>query len=202
MENNEQTAFWKNPIILATLIASLATVIIAGSNLFQIFVMKGTLNLLQENQKNSKRPFLNLTLSSEYDGQQVIDFINAGRENEKWNCWYFVKNVSENPAYNLEYYHEITENENIDTPKNEEFSDRYSNIIIWSKANLNCGFDPLYRQQVIDIQKNESSFYRHLFVKYNDEFLNNYLYYAKWKLRSYKIGEHPFFIKLEERKIE
>ena len=163
--------------ISATVVSALATLTIAWVYFSQLGVMQDTLNALEESNRVGQMTILQLCVDSTCTSANVkVTVTEEG--GHRWHLPYYVKNISDYPAFGIEYYHGLCTLDSIPIPNDSRFVRRYETSVVLPGQSLNCGWDEILKQQVIDTLKTGKSLYRHFIVKYTDAFRNEYMYYA------------------------
>ncbi len=173
---------WGGKIAIgATVISALATLTIAYVYHSQLGVMQDTLNALKESNRVGHMTILHLCVDSTCTWANVeITVTEEG--GQRWRLPYYVKNISDYPAFGIKYYHGLSTLDSIPIPDDSRFVKRYESSVVLSGKSLNCGHDNILKQQVIDSLKSGKSLYRHFIVKYNDAFRNEYVFYATFSV--------------------
>lgn len=182
---NGRTQNWLTAILAA------GTLILATSSLIQNGMMKRTLDLYQNEIQSRQKPDIYLSISEAPGGLPTIGFDNVGQDKERWELNYYVQNLSDNPVYNLRYYHTLGKTPSFPVPPDSLLSDLWSDNIFMPNEIGRCGYDRMYRQEALDLLNEDTTNFRYFYVKYQDELHNVYAYSCVWRLASYEIGKHP-----------
>jgi len=189
---------WEKTSIFVSLILVVATVIMAINSTIQLRISNNNLRILEHEVKLSQRVILKPFITPDPNNITAgIDLINPTKGEEKWKMGYWVMNDSRNPTYDLRYFHIINTLDSISIPASTELNDAFVGRIIGSGDLVNCGFDYIFRQEVLDYKKNSIDIYRHLYIEYLDAADNTYKQLAKWKLVFYEIGSLPHWVLME-----
>ncbi len=115
---------------------------------------------------------------------------NIGKGEEKWKLPYYIINNGDANGYKVKYYHGVFQSDTISHPSTDSMQTRLEQFIIYPGEIIDCGYDVLYRQEVLDAIAEGKKWYRHFFTYFEDEFGNGYSYWSVWVL-SYRIGDIP-----------
>jgi hypothetical protein len=189
-DNNGFPKKWQKISIISTLGAAVATLIIAVMAYLQFESTKGTREIMAEEFRLSQKP--ELLLHGEYDkAKPPITWMDRKAEaTERWKLPYYVINIGDKPAYRIFYTHSKSKDSNFVIPADSTLQTQHINNVVFPSMSLLCGYDELYRQEVLDAIDDDYTFYRHFYVKYEDKAGHIYKYVTSWRLY-YEMGKLP-----------
>jgi|GEM_PF-4842824 len=197
MSNDNKIAIYG---ILGTLLAALATCVIAFLNCQQLKTMESTLNVLLQTTRFEQRPRIGLYLNETGERSNAKSFViktEVGGDRIYLN--YYVINKGIHPAYKFKYHHELRKIRNMVFPILDSMQTMHEYKTLWPSDFWSCGADNILEQNLIDSLKSDT-LYRHLFISYEDENGNKYKQKAVWQIMDYKKGDDKIeFTTLEDR---
>jgi hypothetical protein len=154
----------------------------------QLDVMQGTLQTMMDNQRFTQRPLLKIHLHEDPEKLSEAGYPKTEEGGERWQLPYFLLNIGGNPAWDIRYWHGLSEDSVIQMPDSSEFETRLANDLLLPNSFMGCGYDNLLRQAWIDKSKAGVAMYRHFIVSYRDEDDNYYVFHAAWLIQ-YEVGK-------------
>jgi hypothetical protein len=201
MKNNQKHKIisWGN---IPALVMAIATVVIAYAYISQIGIMKGTLDIMEENLRVARMPLLEQKLHPDPSKHSIVDYQETEEGGERWSLPYFVMNAGMTAAHKFSYFHKFITRDSIAMPKDEYFVNYYKENVIFPFDILDCGFDQILRQTVLDSINAGKKYYRHFIIRYSDEFHNEYIYHTVWVLAGYQKGTPLDFRLISRRRLK
>jgi hypothetical protein len=167
----------------AALLTAIATGIMAYNTIKELGIMT-------ESFRAAQLPRLRLSLSADPLNRKADANILATEEGGvRLVLPYYVANIGNQPAYDIYYYHTLDTIKFVETPDTTKWNSIYAKLILWPGDFEQCGAINELKQNLLDTQDRGATAYRHLFVKYKDEFGNRYVQRATWAIDHFNVKD-------------
>jgi len=148
---------------------------------------------MYDSSRFERMPLLRPIIRSDSTLWSGVDIEETDEGGERWTLYYWVANTGKVPAYKLSYYHTLSTQDTIPPPNDSLFSKQWKQLVAFPGDVVECGYDQVLRQQVLDSFHVKRRYYRHFFLRFEDDMKTPYTYHSVWKLENYEPGKPPKF---------